>query len=216
MENKFHIHIDATELPKSLEEFVRKELGFYEHGFNGHPLGYRHFEPNRHLTTKPRDKIEFERIWVDLEKNAATHGLIGYIEGEYIPFDDEISFKPYVELPVPFKIERRRLHPDEKFRQSELHLVLDAVESDGQLISRLLEAGLYGAYLPKKDHTALVLTAQGYIKDISPLIESLRTYLHEAGGAKRCSLKEERALKSTLFGITVKDLPEVIENVDYF
>ena len=211
----FHIHIDATELPKSLEDYVIKELGFYENGFSGHPPGYRHFEPNRHLTVKPKDRAEFNRIWASLSTNAAAHGLIGYIEGEYISSDDTIKFIPYKEAEVPFKIGRRHLSHDEKFRQTELHLVLDADESDPRLIQSLLESGLYGAYIPKKDHKAIVLTAQGYIKDVTPLIKSLRDYLAIAGGAKRCSLKEERALTYELFGIGSEQLPEVIKNIEY-
>src|ERR1041385_133771 len=124
----FHIHIDAQNMPRSLDEYARIQLGFALTDYDGHPEGYDHFEPKRHLTLKVKTKDEFSRIWDTLEKELANHTeFIGYIEGEYIPLDDYIPFKDYRDVPIPFRITRRQLNPDwnEDFRQTEIHLTFE-------------------------------------------------------------------------------------------
>jgi hypothetical protein len=215
--NIFHIHIDAQRMPETLSRDVRDQLGFSDTNFSGHPPGFAHFEPTQHLTLKVNTRDEFFSIWSKLEAMISREDFVGYLEGEYIPVDDFIPYKDFVDVPVPFLIHRRRLSgaDRETFRQSELHLVYKKEGSDPRLTERLLQAGLYGAYIPKKDGDFVVLTMQGYLKDIGRLAEVLKQYVEEAGGALRCTLKEERAIKHKLFGIGSTDLPEIADHVEY-
>ena len=105
---------------------------------------------------------------------------------------------------------------DERFRETEIHLALDKDRSDPRVLRKMLDAGLYGAYLPKGEHTGLILTAQGFKRDIVPLRNALETYLHKAGGVARATLKEERAIAHKLIGITPHELPEIVDRVTYF
>ena len=212
---RYHIHIDGTTFPEVLAREARR-IGFYETNFSGHPEGFQHFEPKVHLTLKAEGVESFNAAWSELEKVASAVEWKGYIEGEFIPFDDELPWKEYVDVPVPFKLERRRLRSEEDFRQTEVHVVMDKDASDARLMRGLLEAGLYGAYLPKQDHTALVLTAQGYKADIFRLSGVLRKYLASVGGAARCTLKEERAIRYKLFNLLPEELPEIVDCVQYF
>jgi hypothetical protein len=215
----FHIHIDAKKMPSELDNFAIKTLGFYDTDFNGHPEGYQHFEPNRHLTLKVKTKEEFTEIWDVLEAKAdACPDFVGYLEGEFIPEDEYIPFKEFEDHPVPFKVNRRVLTGSEKesFRQTEFHLTMEKTKSNEILKKRLLDSGLYGAYIPKKDGEFLVLTMQGFIKDIIPLYAEVKNYLLKTGGAYRCTLKEERAIKFKMYGINSADLPEIAESVTYF
>ena len=107
----FHIHIDAQELSPALYHFAIEKLGFYDSDFDGHPDGYLHFEPQKHLTLKLKTKQEFTSAWDQLEKEAEKHDWTGYLEGEYISIDEYIPYKAYSDLPVPFHITRRRLDP---------------------------------------------------------------------------------------------------------
>lgn len=214
----FHIHIDARRMPKGLEVFAIQELGFYDTDFSGHPEGYQHFEPKRHLTLKVKTKEEFNDIWAILEKKADdSKDFVGYLEGEFIPEDEFIPYTEFKDIPVPFRIERKTLSGSEKeeFRQTEFHLTMEKENSNPALVNRLLESGLYGAYIPKKDGEFLVLTMQGFIKDIVPLYNKLREYLFEAGGAYRCTIKEERALRFKMYGIVSSDLPEIAGKILY-
>lgn len=216
--NIFHIHIDAKNLPASLESFAINELGFADTDFNGHPEGYQHFEPNRHLTLKVNSKSEFDEIWKKLEnKSHETTDFIGYLEGEFIPEDIFIPYKEFSDLPVPFHVTRRTLTGSEKeqFRQTEFHLTMEKENSNPVLIKRLLDSGLYGAYIPKKDGVFLVLTMQGFIKDIVPLYNKLKEYLLTVGGAYKCTLKEERAIRYKMFGVDSPDLPEIADKINY-
>src|SRR5262249_55001668 len=154
----------------------------------------------QHLTLKVKTKDDFAAAWERLEKMVVGTGFVGYLEGEYVPIDDFIPYKPFVDIAVPFRVVRRRLTgaEPEQFRQSEFHLVYKKDESDTRLTERLLEAGLYGAYMPKKDGDFVVLTMQGYLRDIAPLIKVVKKYIEDAGGAYRCTIKEERALRHKL------------------
>ncbi len=215
--NIFHIHIDAVSISPELSLRVREDLGFYDSNFNGHPPGYVHFEPKQHLTLKVANREEFDSIWSRLEELASHEPFVGYLEGEFIPVDDFIPYKPHCDMQVPFRIARRRLSGSEheQFRQGEFHLTYKKEESDAKLTEKLLEAGLYGAYMPKRDGEFVVLTMQGYIKTINVLAKAVRQYVEEAGGAYRCTLKEERAIRHKLFGVEANDLPEIADSVAY-
>lgn len=212
---KYHIHIDATFISDDLYAYATNILGLIPADFSGHPQGYRHFAPRRHLTAKINSIPEFNKIWDDLEQKASETGFIGYIEGEWVKSDVEIPFKPYTGSQVPFQIVRRRLLPEESFRQTELHLVMDKDASHPKLIKDFLDAGLYGAYMHKKGYTAIVLTAQGFVRDIDTLVQKIQHYLVVSGGAVRCTLKEERAIRHSLFKIQSPELPEIIDKISY-
>jgi hypothetical protein len=213
----FHIHVDAQQLPADLRRFALDELGFYDSNFSGHPEGFRHFEPRDHLTLKLRSRAAFEATWAKLEAAAERPDFVGYLEGEYIVSDEVLASRPYRDIEVPFQIERRQLTGGngEEFRQSELHLVFRKEGSDRRLAEKLLRAGLYGAYIPKDDGDHLVLTAQGFVRDIGNLHRVVRDYLEASGGAFRCTLKEERALRYKLSGISAAQLPEIAGRITY-
>lgn len=217
--NIFHIHIDAQLMPKALDEYAIKEWAFSPTDYDGHPEGYDHFEPVRHLTLKAPTKAVFNKVWLELEaKMPEFPNFIGYIEGEYIPIDEYIPYLDYKDIPIPFLITRRKLNPDsnEGFRQTEIHITMEKTKSNPDLIKKLLNSGLYGAFIPKIDGEFLVLTIQGFIKDIVPLIDVIRRFLLESGGAYRCTIKEERAIAHKLCGIDASTLPEIAESIQYF
>lgn len=215
----FHIHIDAQVMPSVLDEYAIKELNFVPTDYDGHPEGYDHFEPKRHLTLKVQTKENFTSTWKLLElKLSEFPDFIGYIEGEFLPIDEYIPFKEYNDIPIPFHIRRRKLVPEnsEDFRQTEVHITMEKTKSHPELMRKLLDSGLYGAFMPKADGEFLVLTIQGFIKDIVPLIESIRIFLTESGGAYRCTIKEERAIAHKLCNIDSQELPEIAESILYF
>lgn len=212
---EYHIHIDGRVMPSALQKAV-EAIGFVQDTFTGHPDGYRHFEPVIHLTKKLQTKEKFEDTFASIEKVLEDSEFIGYIEGEYIRpiiIIPEITYNS--DILVPFQIERRQLRNDEAFRQSEFHLEMDGDASHPKLITNLLDAGLYGAFYPENGYRGIVLTMQGYVKDILPLQGVLRQYLEEAGGAVSSILYEERALRHRLFKITSVDLPEIADRITY-
>ncbi len=211
----YHIHIDAINISQNLYDFVTKELKFYDSDFNGHPQGYKHFEPQKHLTLKLDTEREYIDCWNKLNNFAKQEDLKGYLEAEFIPKDDFIPYREYQDIPIPFKIKRRRLKNEEKFRETEIHLTFEKNKSHPHLIRKLLESGLYGAYIPKDRGDFLVLTIQGFVKDIVPLHTEVKKYIEKSGGAYMCTLKEERAINYKLFGITCEDLPEIADKIIY-
>lgn len=216
--SEFHIHIDTKTQSKDLHMAAR-ELGFYAHDFSGHPEGYGHFEPTSHSTIKIREAKEFRRKWEELERLMDNYpAIFGYIEGEFIPVDIEIPEKPLLYYcPPDFQVIRRRLDAatGERFRETEFHLVMDWERSDRRVINGLLDAGLYGALLDKKDHQAIVLTMQGTRALIAPLMEKVHQYIQMIGGIVGGSLKEERAIRYRLYNMPLYELPVVVDRVIY-
>lgn len=215
----FHIHIDAQKMPKALDEWAIKELDFVPTDYDGHPEGYDHFEPIRHLTLKVPTKEVFHATWDKLAAKLDEHPeFVGYIEGEFLPIDEYIEFNEYKDIPISFQITRRKLVPEnyEDFRQTEIHITMEKTQSHPALMKKLLDSGLYGAFIPKADGEFLVLTIQGFIKDIVPLIDIIRKFLTVSGGAFRCTIKEERAIAHKLCNIDSRELPEIAETIKYF
>src|SRR5476651_2162947 len=97
----FHIHIDAQIMPQGLDEYAIKQLNFVPTDYDGHPDGYDHFEPQRHLTFKAQTKELFQKIWDKLKAKLTFYpDFIGYIEGEFLPIDEYIPYKEYQDIPI--------------------------------------------------------------------------------------------------------------------
>ena len=205
----WHLHVDGMQSSPAFQDWCRA-AGFIHANFCGHPAGYEHFEPVDHWTRKFDSRQKFESAFEQACERAKLDGFVGYLEGEYIARVIEIPDRPFIEHPPPFRLERRRLRDEEKFRQGEFHLTFDADASDPRRTAQLLEAGLYGAYEVKGDgRRYLVLTMQGYMRDITRMSDSLEAFLNEVGGLVRARLKVERAIAWQLFGITPAQLPPI-------
>ena len=214
----FHIHVDGIkDIPVDLENYVVNELGFISRPFDGHPEDADHFEPSCELTLKTYNKQDFQKAFEKLEIALKEFpDFVGYVEGEYIPSDDFIPYSEYKDIPVPFFVAKRKITSIEKFRQTEVHITMDKNTSHPDLIKKLLDAGFYGGYIPKPNADYVVFTVQGYIKDIEPLIKSVKAFIEESGGADKCTIKEERAIAHILCNMTANELPEIAESVHYF
>ncbi|MEK6755333.1 MAG: hypothetical protein AABZ02_04190 [Bacteroidota bacterium] len=213
----WHLHVDVTRCGESLAAwFIANE--FAHAHFLGHPPGYEHYEPSGHFTAKFDTEEAFRALYDHTCAQAASGDFVGYVEGEYISRVIEIPDRPLVAIPdtPPFVIHRRRLRQDEQFRQGEFHLSFDADASDPVRIEQLLKAGLYGSYVDKHDGLRyLVLTMQGYMRDIIRLTEKLESFLNEGGGLVRARLKVERAIAWQLFNVTTTDLPPIADHIEW-
>jgi len=213
----FHIHIDAQTMSKRLYDYAVNELKFYPSNFDGGPPESDSIEPQQHLSIKIKEKVNFEKTWNFLIDFINNDDLVGYLEGEFIPIDDFIPFKPYQDIPFPFKIKRRKLNGEsELFRQTEIHIALEKDKSHPDLIKKFLDSGFYGSYIPKEHGIFLVLTMQGYIKDIKNIYNSTTNFLVKSGGAYLCTVKEERAIKHKIYNIKQEDLPEIADKITFF
>ena len=138
--------------------------------------------------------------------------MVGYIEGEFIPSDEDIAEKPFdPSVPIPFRLNRGAL-PSGSFRDNELHITLDRDRSDPALLACLKEMGFFSGYLPKSYGTAQVLTVQGSHRDIGAIKPAVLRFLRLAGGSQRCSVKEERIVKWWVSSPTLA-LPPVIQDI---
>lgn len=210
----WHLHIDGTRMNDAFRAWCEAQ-GFEWANFAGHPEDFEHFEPAEHLTVKLNSRRTFDELFA-ATCTAAEAAFVGYVEGEYISRVIEIPDQPFVDLIVPFHVERRTLRAEEQFREGEFHLTFDADHSDARRVEQLLRAGLYGAYEKKGDgRRYLVLTMQGYMRDVVRMTEGLETFLREAGGLVRARLKIERAMGFRLFGITTKNLPPIAGNIHW-
>lgn len=211
----WHLHIDGHEWSEAFREWLEHSGFGYERAvFDGHPPGYAHYEPTGHWTWK----ISWEEMfWVRFKevcRAAKRFRFKGYIEGEFIARVVDLPAVEFVDTPLPFRIDRRQLRAEEGFRQDEIHLTCDVEASDPRRITQLLDAGFFGAYETKEDgRRYIVLTVQGYVKDIAQISSLLVPFLEKNGGLTRARFKEERAVAWQLFGITPEQLPPVVERI---
>jgi hypothetical protein len=207
----FHIHVDAHTLSKEFENFLLKNLSFFNTNFSGHPEEVPHYETPIHLTNKTNDGKDFKKIFDAIVEYLDNHpgSIEGYVEGEYIPLDIDIEAKPFnPEVEIPCQFELTDL-PVGTFREDEIHITLDSEKSDPRLIKNLRKMGFFSAYMEKSFGTVEILTVQGTIKQIEQVLEPILHYLKDAGGAVKCSVKEERIIRWWVSSHDLK-LPPVI------
>lgn len=211
----FHIHYDGKWISKELFEKLTHDHGFMSSNFSGCPKDSPKFIPEVHLTFKTPKKEEFKIVWDTIIGITSNKNFKGYIEGEYLPRDEFIPWKKFSPKPIPFKIDTRKLDPKkgEVFRQTELHLALNTDTSEPKLIKDLIGCGLFGGNIAKERGNFTVLTAQGYIRDINSLYTQLLDYITSVGGAKDCTIKEERIVKFKLFDTKTSSLPHIVDNI---
>lgn len=215
-----HIHVDAKE-PMSTElhqllvanEFYNTDfLQERPFGIGGNP------PPIEHLTRKFTNPKSCEQAWGIVLQLAEQYGLIGYLEKEDV-LDLELPTSTLGTelLPIPFALTKKKLsgNPGEEFRQDEVHLVMDWEHSNRQLVELFVNAGMGAALMEKPDHTAVVLTAQGFSRDIGPLYTCLSRYCSATSGIVRGSLKREVVKGYSLVGIRTDDLPAIVSEVHY-
>ncbi|QSJ18722.1 hypothetical protein JYQ62_08165 [Nostoc sp. UHCC 0702] len=211
---EFHIHIDAQTLANPFEEFLIGQQ-FWNSDFSGHPEGLAHCPPKKHLTKKTKNVQEFrgsfDAIIDYLQDN--SEDIEGYIEAEYVPVDIEIEETPFnPEIEIPFKLQLSSLPPG-AFRQDELHITLSRAESDPRLINSLRNMGFYSVFMEKKFGEVEIFTAQGTCQTIRQILPKVITYLRAAGGAVKCSVKEERIIKWWMSSPDII-LPAVVKSVE--
>lgn len=212
--NNFHIHVDAVKLPKEMEKSLLHELEFEETNFCGHPAGRKHFEPDHHLTRKTKDSVQFQSLFEETKALLSSkEEFVGYLEGEHIATDKEIPNAPFVDINLPVSLELGPLKQG-SFRDTEIHITMCKDRSDSRLIEKLLNSGLFGAYIPKGYGTAVVLTVQGDKLSIGKLFPVLHDYLVQSGGVVEGSIKEERVAKWWLSHPSVQ-LPPVVNLITH-
>jgi hypothetical protein len=207
----YHIHVDATELSDFFACHLEK-TGFIKTDFCGHPDGAHGFEPPHHLTLKTQSASEFRKVFDEVVKIAETSGdsMTGYLEGEYVAFDEVIPQLPYNEVALPFVLSISALPPG-VFRETELHIDVCRDRSNPAFLRALAAMGLFSAYLPKPYGVAQIFTVQGTRQRIDALLPPLRTFLQQIGGAVAGSMKEERVVRWWRSGPDVSFPPTVVD-----
>lgn len=193
---KFHIHIDAQALDPRLKELLLEKLGFEEKNFVREGMRGSEYSPELHLTKNYWDREVFDRDFDAIEESIA-HGLWlrGYVEGEYIASRQLFADVPRRDgVSPPFRIHHAAL-PAGSFRETEIHLTVDANESDPKVIDEYFEMGFFCAYAPKTYGLAQILTMQGSLLDLRQIKEAISQHILARGGLKRAKLMEERIIR---------------------
>jgi hypothetical protein len=211
----FHIHVDAIALSEAFENYLINQMGFLRSDFSGHPEGVEHFEPPHHFTLKIGSSGEFRERFDQLVSYAeSTAPMQGYLEGEFIALDEELKEQPFNPMVrAPFKIHKTYLQAG-RFRESEIHVVLNRDKSEPLLLQSLMEMGLYTAYMNKPYGSAQIFTVQGSREKIQSILPSLKKYLENAGGTVDCSIKEERVAAWWLSQENLS-LPPVVASIEW-
>lgn len=207
--SEFHIHVDASWVSSDFENLLSC-LGFRRMDFSREAGDDGLYAPAHHLTTKLYDPEKFRQAFDTIESYVSSHNaMIGYIEGEMLPFDLKIPHRPFSpSVAIPFKIDLGELAPG-SFRETELHVTVDRDNTDPDLIEGLRAMGLFCAHIPKPSGLALVFTVQGARSHIDLLAPALTEFLTIAGGCANASIKEERIARWWMSSPDVKRPPVV-------
>jgi len=215
----FHIHVDAIEINPKFEQDLVERLKFYRVDYSINrasvDLNPESREHEYHLTRKTDSSKEFKRVRDEVLAivKAKKPVCSGYVECEFVALDDRPEFAPYKSASVPFHLSMR---PPEQgaFRESELHVTLSRDESDPRLIEALHhQIGMLSGFIPKHYGMAQIFTAQGTQTQINLIRDPLVDYIHSAGGAKHCSIKEERTVSYWMSHPEGIGLPYVIDTI---
>jgi hypothetical protein len=194
---EYHIHIDANYLAPKTEELLLNCFEFRNTAFSGYAEGALHFETLKHFTFKTKDKLDFD-LKFDVVKRYFSDNLAdisGYLEGEYVPLDLDITPKPFdPTVSLPFRLELTNLEAG-NFREDEIHITLDRDKSEPQLLENLRSMGFFSAYMDKPQSNVEIFTAQGSKKNIRMILKQIKEYLNKAGGGIDGSIKEEIILR---------------------
>ena len=114
---------------------------------------------------------------------------------------------------MPFRLAIKKPEP-RAFRESELHVTLSRDESDPRLLEALHhQIGMLSGFIPKQYGMTQIFTAQGTQAQINQIRDPLVDYIHSAGGAKHCSIKEERTVSYWMSHPEGIGLPHVIDRI---
>ncbi len=215
----FHIHVDAIRMNPEFKKDLVERLRFYHVNYSIdrcsvdlHPENPEH---EYHLTHKTNSSTEFKRVRDEVLRIVRTTNSLGlgYVECEFVALDDRPEFKPYQDRPVPFRLSMRPPEPG-TFRESELHVTLSKDESDPRLLEALHHRiGMLSGFIPKNYGMAQIFTAQGTQTQIDKIRDPLVDFIHSAGGARHCSIKEERTVSYWMSHHGGVGLPHVIDRI---
>jgi len=212
-----HIHVDAhSPLSEEFERYLLVDLGFVWTQFDEPEEPVEDYYPRYHLTRKFYDRSEFksmQKLLYDYLENS-DDPFDGYAEFEALTVDqrlneDEKPFNPGIEPSFRISPENwKKLHgakgPD-SFRESEIHLGMDAERSDPRLIERLTDMGFMVIFNTKEvagsKYRQIIFTMQGSPwETIDDICQRTIRYIDEAGGAVNCDIIEERITTHWLSG----------------
>ena len=212
----FHIHVDAIEMNPEFEKDLVERLRFYRVDYSldraSVDLNPESREHEYHVTHKTDSSTEFKRVRDEVLGIVKSKNPIhsGYVECEFIALDERPEFAPYKAASIPFHLSMRPPEP-EMFRESELHVTLSRDESDPRLLEALHhQIGMLSGFIPKQYGMAQIFTAQGTQAQINQIRDPLVAYIHSAGGAAHCSIKEERTVSYWMSHPRGIGLPHVI------
>ncbi len=215
----FHIHVDAIEMNPEFERDLVERLQFYRVDYSidraSVDLNPESREHEYHLTHKTDLSTEFKRVSTEVLHLVKTKNSIpiGYVECEFVALDERPEFVQYRGASVPFHLSMRPPQPG-AFRESELHVTLSRDGSDPHLLETLQhQMGMLSGFIPKQYGMAQIFTAQGTQAQINQIREPLIHYIHSAGGAAHCSVKEERTVSYWMSHLGGIGLPHVIERI---
>jgi hypothetical protein len=217
---QFHIHVDAVEMDSKFEATLKTDFGFYrvEYSIDEHSVDLGDECPPHecHWTLKTSDTRHFKAIVKKLFAILETAKPIrrGYVECEHIAFAQKFDLPRYKEAAIPFRLKMRAPRPG-AFRESEIHVTLSRDESDPRLIDALQNRiGMLSGFIPKEWGVAQIFTAQGTRAQINQIRDPLYQFLLRAGGAVRCSMKEERTVHYWMSHKAGIGLPHVIAEIN--
>lgn len=205
----FHIHIDGHRLPPCAREAI-SNTPFEETPFR-RDLMCDGFEAPHHYTLKTQDSRVFKTSFENIVGKLHDTDFAGYVEGEFIAYDQDVSYEPGRNDSLDGIITKFASLPAGGFRETELHITLRKTEQIVPVTNALRKIGFFSAFMDKTFGLAEILTLQGS-KDAVMAIEGIVIdYLRSRKEIENCSIKREDVARYWLSTADIKRAPTLIE-----
>jgi hypothetical protein len=204
----FHIHIDGQCVPNAALAKIGS-LPFEETPFR-RDLMSDGFEAPFHYTYKTKNSQHFKRVYKQCCDALQETGFDGYVEGECLAYDCDISHAAYNGRSSLCDIEVDFAELDDgQFRETELHIAFEH-GSDDAAVAELKRLGFFSAFMDKSYGLAEILTLQGSLQAIQLIEDPIRTYLRSRTTLRHCSMKREDIARFWLTRPNIKRAPILV------
>ncbi len=187
---RFHIHIDVDQMSDELETLMDKR-GYLTSDFLSHQG--QQSSPKFIRTLKFNNTKKYKEELKEItDACKADQSFVGFVEGEVIVNRRASEEKEYdASVPIPFRIKAYR-EPGGRTKTADMHVGLCPIKSSPELMAQLLTMGFSLVLAPKSSGVLAIFSLQGEAKTIEQLFELTNNYIERAGGASKCTMKDER------------------------
>lgn len=213
---RYHLHLDAAQMPPVLMERLLSEGGFQVDDFPHQLMVNGENYPARHLTRyiyAPTSSVEVQKECRKLQSWIKESQFKGLIQCEFVMEESqwESQASKRGTLLPPLSIRSRPLNPNrgEKFKKHELHLEIEKATTSHRVVEALRNSGFHIL----ENASTISFTCCGHSKDMLGIRRALKKFMTDYSEEITGKLTYEATAFWSLHGIESQTLPQIVDRV---